>query len=781
LCFLTVLPVLAADSRSSSSSESVGHSGAAAQGDTAAQADAAVQVDNGAAEVLAHDLSVELTPDRHELKARDRITLKVLTDRKHVSFRLNVALRVASVQSRAEAGSRPLAYVTEPVRGAPAAPSPSPLPGGERAGVRGEAPGPQHTAREEEEQLVTVHLNEEAASGQIVTLDWSYEGTINEPPREPRHLRFVTPSETAGHIGSEGVYLSGETHWYPEVPGSLPTFRLTVTTPEDWQAVTHGKQITRQARSTAAKGTVTAEWDVAAKTEALTLVANRFVVQHRDWRDPSGRPIEVAAYLFPEDASLAQEYLDASVRYLETYSKLLGSYPFPKFAVVENFFASGLGMPSFTLLGSGVIKRHYVQPYALGHEIVHSWFGNWLFNDAAQGNWVEGLTTYLANYYYDEFSGSEARAREQRRMMVLGYAVYVRPEEDYPVARFRQKVDQKDNAIGYQKAAMVFHMLRRDIGDEAFWSGLRRLVAERGGVYSTWRDVEEVFAAAAGRDLRWFFAQWVERPGAPVLVLTEALYRDGDSRTGQGSDDFVLQLRVVQADLAGEPYRLGLPVSVNMADGRTHRVLVKVESRDQALTLHLPSRPLSVTIDPDFDSFRRLAWEQLPPMLNLFVTDRRRTLVLPGMGTEADQEPYLGLAGQIRSREPAVARVSDQESASLDGSVLVLGGPSVNRAADWVAQACGGRVNLGRDRFAVEGKTYEGTDKALLVTCRRPDHPGTVVTLFYGLTPQAAAKVARLLFFYGWQSYLVFHGGTVVARGDFLPKPEDLEVRFDTR
>jgi hypothetical protein len=778
LCFLTVSPVLAADSLPfSSGSESIGHPAAAAQSDPAEQAGDAAKTDDGDAEVLAHDLSVELAPDRHELKARDRIALKVPADRKHVSFLLNASLRVASVQSRTEAGLRPLAYLTEQVRGAPVAHGPL-HPKEQRAP---HATDPRREARGAGERLVTVDLNGEVTSGQIVTLEWSYEGTINEPPREPRHLRFVTPSERAGHIGSEGVYLSGETHWYPEVTGSLPTFRLTVTTPEDWQTVTHGKQVARRASSAAARGTVTAEWEIAAKTEALTLVANRFVVQHRDWRDPSGRTIEVAAYLFPEDASLAQEYLDASVRYLETYSKLLGPYPFPKFAVVENFFASGLGMPSFTLLGSGVIKRHYVQPYALGHEIVHSWFGNWLFNDAAQGNWVEGLTTYLANYYYDEFSGNEAQAREQRRMMVLGYAVYVRPEEDYPVARFRQKVDQKDNAIGYQKAAMIFHMLRRDIGDEAFWSGLRRLVAERGGAYSTWRDVEEIFAAAAGRELRWFFAQWVERPGAPILGLTEASYQDGSPRGGQGSDGFVLQFRVVQAGLAGEPYRLGLPVSVNMADGRTHRVLAKVESRDQALTLHLPSRPLSVTIDPDFDSFRRLAREQLPPMLNLFVTDRRRTLVFPGMGAEADQEPYRGLAGQILSREPAVARVSDQESVFPDGSVLVLGGPGVNRAADLVAQACGGRVSLGRDRFVVEGKTYEGTDKALLITCRRPDHPGTVVTLFYGLTPTAAAKVARLLFFYGWQSYIVFHDGTVMARGDFSPARDELEVQFEKR
>jgi aminopeptidase N len=110
--------------------------------------------------------------------------------------------------------------------------------------------------------------------------------------------------------------------------------------------------------------------------------------------------------------------------------------------------------------------------------------------------------------------------------------------------------------------------------------------------------------------------------------------------------------------------------------------------------------------------------------------------------------------------------------------VLILGGPGLNRAADWAARGCGSGVSLGRDRFAVDGHTYEGPGMALLLSCRHADRPDRVVTLFYGLTPPAAAKVARLLFFYGWQSYLVFRNGTVVARGDFPSHGERLEVHF---
>ncbi len=622
-------------------------------------------------EILHHTLEVKLVPDRHELLAVDQLVVRALADDvQEAAFTLNSTLHVGLVLEQKPAGAHALAF-----RAAPAT---------------GPAAG----------QTVTVRFGRPLQTDETVTLLWQYRGEINEPPREPRHLRFVTPSETAGHIGAEGVYLSGETLWYPDLPGSLPTFAVRARTPGEWTAVTHGRQRVRAVQDSVA----TADWEVAEKTEALTLVANRFVVKQRDWKG-----IEIATYLFPDDAHLTDEYLEASVRYLDTYIKILGPYPFPKFAVVENFFASGLGMPSFTLLGSGVIKRRYVQPYALGHEIVHSWIGNSVFNEVDQGNWVEGLTTYLANYYYEELTGTPEKASEQRRMMLLGYAVYVRPEEDYAVAQFKQKTDQKDNAIGYQKSAMVFHMLRREIGDESFWRGLRTLVSRYRSRYAGWKDVEQVFADTAGRELRWFFAQWVERPGAAPVVK------------------------------GGEPVRS----------------------------------------DPEYEIFRRIPREALPPMLNLFVTDPIRTVIVPGGGSEPDRVPYVELIAQIVSKDPSSAMQDDQHMEAAKGSLLVLGGPGVNRAAEWAVRGCGDAVRIGKDSVTVEGRTYNGPGTAALLSCRHPDRPGHVVTLFYGVTPAAAAKVARLVFFYGWQSYLVFQDGAVIARGDYAGS-RDREVRIDT-
>src|SRR5207253_5383760 len=78
---------------------------------------------------------------------------------------------------------------------------------------------------------------------------------------------------------------------------------------------------------------------------------------------------------------------------------------------------------------------------------------------------------------------------------------------------------------------------------------------------------------------------------------------------------------------------------------------------------------------------------------------------------------------------------------------------------DWSSDVCSS--DLG---FRVGNKDYQGSGMALLLSFRNPDDPTHVVSVFYGLSPEAVKPVSRLLFFYGWNSYLVFENGTVIAR-----------------
>lgn len=694
-----------------------------------------------------HQLTLELLPESHQLVATDRLTVAGGSQGQELAFSLAPALQLERVED--------VTHCHDPCESAPEV-----------------AFGRDASAGQMEPQRVIL---KQPATGQVdgaVRLKFSYRGVVDDPPRDPRHLRFVTPSETSGHIGPEGVYLSSESQWYPDLDDSLATYDVTIRVPEGWAAVTQGIAQSNPAR-----------WLVSAKSEALTVVANRFVVKTRAWQAQSGQAIQLATYLFPEDAALADEYLDASARYLDAYIPLLGPYPFSQFAVVENFFSSGLGMPSFTLLGSGIIKRHYTQPYALGHEIVHSWIGNGVFNRVSHGNWVEGLTTYLSNYYYHELTGDEAQAREQRRLMLMGYSVYVRPGDEYPVRQFAQKRDEKDNAIGYQQAAMVFHALRQEVGEAVFWRALKQIPERYLGMVADWNDLERTFQEAAGRDLRWFFAQWVERPDAPDLELSGLRLQPLHGNSGQVN----AVEAVVHITQRGAPYRIPVELEFILSGDRTHRVRIQLAEAQQDVIVPLAERPLAVRLDPDLHLFRRVARSELAPMLNLYVTDAQRTVILPQASSE-QPGPFADIVQRIVAQEaakPGAARTTVRESGEgtgpvPPGSLLVLGGPGENPAAIDVLRYCGDHLRFTDKGFSVEGTSYEGTTMALLVSCRRDDHPGSVVTLLYGVTPQALGRVARLLFFYGWQSYVVFHEGAVVARGDW-EDTMSAEVRIETR
>ncbi|MEQ1561997.1 MAG: M1 family aminopeptidase, partial [Nitrospiraceae bacterium] len=560
--------------------------------------------------MMHHDLFVQIVPEQHALIATDRLTLEVAEPQTSIRFSLASTLQVDRValvhrSSGTEVVSDDVPYEVE------------------------------HGSTPESAQHVIIPSQIMAAG--LVTLDIYYHGVVNDPPRDPRHLRFVTPSETAGHIGPEGVYVSSESHWYPDVPESLSTYTLLVAVPTGWTSVTQGKA--GDARACPAgtcrdPGMVMTEWTVTQPSEALTLVANRFVATFRDWTAKTGQRIQLSTYLFPDDAHLAEEYLEATARYLDVYIPLLGPYPFEKFAVVENFFASGLGMPSFTLLGSGVIKRHYVQPYALGHEIVHSWIGNDVFNRVDRGNWVEGLTTYLANYYWHELMGDSAQARDQRRLMVQGYNLHVPPERDYPVAQFTHKLDEHDNAIGYQKSAMLFHLLRQEVGDETFWRALKSLVGQYRGRHVEWLDLERVFAEESHQDLRWFFAQWVEQDGAPMLSLSEAAASPVAGKNGQA---FQLEATIVQS---GKPFRLPLQLLIHMEGDREQVLTVPLRELRETISMTLPARPISIDLDPEFMIVRRIDRQSLPPGLNHYVTDRRRSVVMAFTDEPGHPSPF---------------------------------------------------------------------------------------------------------------------------------------------
>jgi hypothetical protein len=337
------------------------------------------------------------------------------------------------------------------------------------------------------------------------------------PPLVPLDHRQVMQSR-ASTASPDGSFLPAGAGWYPD-PGALFSYRLALALPVGQKGLVPG-ELRKESDS---KDGYRAEFDFPQPSDGIDLMAGPYAVAERSLKLASGRTIRIRTWFHAEIAPLAAGYLDDSARYIERYSKLIGDYPFAMFSVVSSPTPTGFGMPSLTYLGRDVLKLPFIRATSLGHEVLHNWWGNGVYPDWGRGNWSEGLTTFLADYAYKEDAGADA-ARDMRLGWLRDLAA-VPPGEEGALKDFTARHHGISSVVGYNKAAMVFLMLRDRIGTPAFERGLRLLWEGKRFQVASWADLEAAFSAASGQFLADFFKQWVERTGVPARVEPDPDYR----------------------------------------------------------------------------------------------------------------------------------------------------------------------------------------------------------------------------------------------------------------
>ncbi len=591
-----------------------------------------------------------------------------------------------------------------------------------------------------EEGRLRIPVESQAPQDEI-TVTISYEAFFRDAvPRDPVHTEDPSYG-VIGVLSPEGTFLLPEAGWYPHLPESAPTFLLRVQGPEGYEAITSGRRLVRES----AAGMTTSVWEITRPVRGLALSAGRYVAREKE---VSGTLIH--AYFFPEDDHLAEGYLKATAGYLRLYTDLFGPYPFEKFAVVENFFPTGYGFPSYTLLGQSVVRLPFIVETSLGHEVAHAWWGNGVFVDHEQGNWSEGLTTYVADYLYKERASPE-EAREYRLKILRDYASLVPPEEDFALAAFTGRMSPLTRAVGYGKSAMLFHMARRLVGDEAFWEGLRRVFQEKCFRKASWDDFALALGRAGGLNLRPFFRQWVNRPGAPNLAL-EAVEAKQQDQGWQISGRLTQQAPY---------YDLEIPIRLE-TDAANIEIKVSLTDQASAFTLISKASPQRLVVDPDVDLFRRLDPVEIPPTVNSVKGARSLVAVVAnGLPKEVEEASTVllealgqGQAPRVREKKISVADVQGHD-------VLYLGVPEGEGYLPTLPKG----LSLEPKSFALEGVTYSAPEDVLFVMLPHLSESDRVAGLFLPLSAAAASSAARKIPHYGKYSYLAFRDGINEAKG----------------
>ncbi|UCG38423.1 MAG: M20/M25/M40 family metallo-hydrolase [bacterium] len=585
-----------------------------------------------------------------------------------------------------------------------------------------------------------------APSGRVFEV--RYGGVIRHPLQQVGQEYARGQKETVGSIGPEGVYLDAGSGWYPRVPaeGGI-TFELTVRLPPGWDAVSQG---TRAGHTRSGDGTVV-RWVCESPQDGIWLVAGRYTEYSRDAGD-----VRAMVFLREDDADLASKYLEATGEYIAMYESLIGSYPYGKFALVENFWETGYGMPSFTLLGPRVIRFPFIIESSYPHEILHNWWGNSVFIDYGTGNWGEGLTAYLSDHLIKEQKGLGAQHRQET---LQKYADYVLQGRDIPLTEFRSRHGSVTEAVGYGKTLMLFHMLRLKMGDEPFRQGLRRFFADNLYRTADFQDLRRAFEAVSQQDLGPFFRQWVTRTGAPAL----ALGRTGFSPVGEEGGELTLELRQLQE---GQPYRLRVPVAVTVrGKGAAHPAVLEMTRKEQTFVLNVQGRPLRVDVDPQFDLFRRLDRRETPPALTMAFGAEKALVVLPSGAAPALLESYRGLAQFLSRAGPGAVRVvldTDLPSVPADASLWVLGWE--NRMLEKILPAFspyGVEVKAGPgtvDLVAQVPTRLARAEGAVVMAGRHPGNADLAVLWIADDNPASHPGLARKLPHYHKYSYLAFAG-----------------------
>ncbi len=547
--------------------------------------------------------------------------------------------------------------------------------------------------------------------------------------------------ETAGTITAQGVFLAGQSFWYPHIGDELMTFALSLHLPRGWYGMTQGERV---AHETGTKQ-VREQWRCDSPQQEIYLIAGQFTEYAQ-----AANGVRAQVLLRQPDAALAQQYLDATADYIRLYSELIGPYPYKKFALVENFWETGYGMPSFTLLGPKVIRFPFIVHSSYPHEILHNWWGNGVYVDYELGNWSEGLTTYLADHLIKEQHGEGV---EYRRNTLQKYTDFVHRQQDFPLTAFHSRHSAVTEAVGYGKTLMLFHMLRHKLGDERFIEGLRALYRDNLFRVAGFDDVEAAFASVSPQPLGDFFAQWVQRRGAPQLQLTRA-------HALPQHDGFVLSAVIEQVQ-DGPPYALDVPLAVRL-EGREQawQTEVRLDARRVTVELQLPARPLQLDVDPQFDVFRRLHRNEIPPAISQALGAEQLLIVLPDAAAGELKSAYANLAHAWQADQPGRIEVladSDLERLPDDRSVWLFGWhnrflSSLDQAlADYDYADQGTAVQIG-------GTSLGKDDHAVVVLGRRVGNPDLALGLLAAGQAAALPGLGRKLPHYGKYSYLAFTG-----------------------
>jgi aminopeptidase N len=370
-------------------------------------------------------------------------------------------------------------------------------------------------------------------------------------------------------------------HWLPVVdhPFDKSSVDFSVVAPMHYSVIANGVKVEESFLSEKRKLTRYHE-EIPIPVKVMVVGIARFAME------VSGRVgnIPVESWVYPQNK--AEGFFDYSVssKVLDFFHTHIGDYSYKKLANVQSKTRFG-GLENANTIfyfensvtGKGAIEG------LIAHETAHQWFGN----SATEKDWhhvwlSEGFATYFANLYLENAYGYDRLAKEEKadRDQVISFF------SKNPAAILDTTITDLMKLLSvnaYQKGGWVLHMLRREVGDQNFWKGIRQYYATYRNSNALTSDFERIMEEASGTDLSWFFRQWIYRSGHPKI--TAAWQYDEGAKT--------VSIEIAQTQ-ATTLFRFPLDIGIG-----SEIKAVTIDKKTQVLNFHVAEKPAQISLDPN--------------------------------------------------------------------------------------------------------------------------------------------------------------------------------------
>ena len=427
-------------------------------------------------------------------------------------------------------------------------------------------------------------------------------------PRKGFNFTGPTPSEPKRTPGGWSQGQADDTHWWipcVETTESRATLEMKVTVPAGFKAISNGRLVARTKNKRAR--TETWRWRQATPHPVYltSLVVGKYVVL----RDRvGGTPLE--HYVPRGKEREGWLFFRKTGKMISCFERAFGHpYAYPKYAhaCVADFTYGGMENTSATTMFDGALRLPedaFEGSYEglVAHELAHQWWGDCVTCRHWSEAWLnEGFATYSEIVWLEKDKGADHANYARLEQMV---AYQIEDGRDYRRSIVQTNYRRPDNIFDrhlYEKGALVLHMLRTLLGDAAWRRSLQRYIARHAFGPVETADLRRACEEETGRNLAWFFDQWIYAAGHPELRVE----RTWDDRAG------VLTLKFEQTQEAAEDtppvYRLPMDVEVSVAS-RWQRIPIELRSRSETIQIPLAGRPACVAIDPAHDVMKLLSF-----------------------------------------------------------------------------------------------------------------------------------------------------------------------------